>query len=350
MLNIEVKAEHTYGVHIGIHVQGALDEVAQKHDRVLLVADEKVFGAHNMDHALSHLENIETIFVPEGEKQKQVHVAQNLWKLCGEKGITRGDAIIGLGGGATTDLSGFVAATWLRGISWYAIPTTLAAMVDAAVGGKTGINSESGKNLIGAFHSPRSVFIDLNFLSTLSDRDFAAGLAEVIKCGFISDISILELLQKNSSITATRQVASELIQKSVAVKASVVSQDFRESRLREILNYGHTLGHAIEKFHHYELRHGEAVAIGMVFAAELSAHLAGLNVQTLLLHRELLTSFGLPTSSSIEFAPLLELMFSDKKTRGSRLRFIGLNSLATPTWLEDVKVEDLEAVYEKIHI
>ena len=349
MHNIEVKAEHTYGVHIGGHYQAALEEISSSHERVLLIANPLVFDRFSIKNTLANLANIELCFTQDGEAQKSVLSVEELWKRCGEAGLTRSDAIVGLGGGATTDVSGFVAATWLRGIDWYAIPTTLAAMVDASVGGKTGINSSAGKNLIGSFHSPRSVFIDLQFLEALLDRDFAAGLAEVIKTGFIADRDILTILEHRSNLSEARSVAEELISRSIAVKARVVSEDFKESKLREVLNYGHTLGHAIEKFHHYEMRHGESISVGLVFAAELSGHLAGLSAETIALHRQLLQQYGLPITSSVPFAPLLDLMHSDKKSRGSRLRFIGLNSIGNPTWLEDVKSHDLEAVYEKIH-
>jgi 3-dehydroquinate synthase len=216
-------------------------------------------------------------------------------------------------------------------------------MVDAAIGGKTGINSSHGKNLIGAFHSPTSVVIDKNFLNSLSERDFNAGMAEVIKCGFISDRKILELaLDAKSNI-------EELISRSIAVKAQVVSADFKEGRLREILNYGHTLGHAIEKIEDYKLRHGEAVAIGLVFAAELSNIAGGLNPAAVQLHRELLRKFELPTTYRPDALPkLLELMAGDKKSRGSVVRFIGLEDIAKPIWLESVTSDQIAQAYGRI--
>ena len=231
----------------------------------------------------------------------------------------------------------------MRGISWHAIPTSLAGMVDAAIGGKTGINSSHGKNLIGAFHSPTSVVIDKNFLNSLSERDFNAGMAEVIKCGFISDRKILELaLDAKSNI-------EELISRSIAVKAQVVSADFKEGRLREILNYGHTLGHAIEKIEDYKLRHGEAVAIGLVFAAELSNIAGGLNPAAVQLHRELLRKFELPTTYRPDALPkLVELMAGDKKSRGSVVRFIGLEDIAKPIWLESVTSDQIAQAYGRI--
>jgi 3-dehydroquinate synthase len=216
-------------------------------------------------------------------------------------------------------------------------------MVDAAIGGKTGINSEHGKNLIGAFHSPKSVIIDVDFLATLSERDFNAGMAEVIKAGFIADPNILTL-----SLDAKENIR-EIIWRSVKVKADVVSQDFKESKLREVLNYGHTLGHAIEKHENYKLRHGEAVAIGLVFAAELSNIAGKLSVQDVAKHREFLAKFNLPiTYKSGELKELLEIMAGDKKSRGSNLRFIGLAKIGEPIWLESVTSDQLEQAYERI--
>jgi 3-dehydroquinate synthase len=280
---------------------------------------------------------------PEGEEQKSISVLTKVWQKCAKVGLERSDAIIGFGGGATTDLAGFTAATWLRGIDWYAMPTSLAGMVDAAIGGKTGINSDGGKNLIGSFYSPSKVLIDPNFLSSLAVRDLNAGMAEVIKCGFIADYKILNLVQDDVLDF------EDLIFRSVKVKSKVVGKDFRESRAREILNYGHTLGHAIEKDSKYKLRHGEAVAIGMVFAAELSRRLFGLSDEVVDLHRVLVRNFNLPTAypkNRITF--LQKLLMKDKKVKSGQLRFIGLRAIGKPVWLEDVKFSDITKVYGRI--
>jgi 3-dehydroquinate synthase len=287
--------------------------------------------------------NLRIVEIPTGEAAKSPEYLLKMWEVCGDFGLTRSDCIIGIGGGSATDLAGFVAASWLRGITWHAIPTSLAGMVDAAIGGKTGINSSHGKNLIGAFHSPSSVVIDKEFLHSLSDRDFNAGMAEVIKSGFIADPKILEL-----ALDAKSNIA-ELISRSIAVKAQVVSADFKEGRLREILNYGHTLGHAIEKNEDYKLRHGEAVAIGLVFAAELSNVAGGLNSTAVQLHRDLLRKFELPTTYRPEALPkLLELMAGDKKSRGTALRFIGLEDIGKPIWLEAVTSDQITEAYGRI--
>jgi 3-dehydroquinate synthase len=236
--------------------------------------------------------------VPDGEDAKSANTLISLWNWLGAAGFTRSDLIVGIGGGAVTDLAGFTAATWLRGVDWIAVPTSLAGMVDASVGGKTGINSDYGKNLIGSFHSPLSVLVDLNFLNTLSARDFSAGMAEVIKCGFIDDPKILTVANAldPSNALNDHNTVQELITRAVTVKAKVVSSDFKETFAREALNYGHTLGHAIEIHAKYQLRHGEAVAIGMVFVAELASARGLIDASVLQQHRDLLKRFELPTS------------------------------------------------------
>lgn len=213
------------------------------------------------------------IQLPNAEEAKTVEVAAYCWKALGQTGFTRTDVIVGIGGGATTDVAGFVAATWLRGVRWIAVPTTVLGMVDAAVGGKTGINTAEGKNLVGAFHPPAGVLCDLAALDSLPVNDYVSGMAEIIKAGFIADPVILDLVEADpeGARTPAGPHTAELIERSIRVKAEVVSSDLKESGLREILNYGHTLAHAIEKNERYKWRHGAAVSIGMVFAAELVA-------------------------------------------------------------------------------
>ncbi|MDA2962811.1 MAG: 3-dehydroquinate synthase, partial [Actinomycetota bacterium] len=259
--------------------------------------------------------------------------------------------IVGVGGGAITDVSGFAAASWLRGIEWIAVPTSVAGMVDASVGGKTGINSGYGKNLIGAFHSPSAVLIDLSWLSTLSDRDFSAGMAEVIKCGFIADHQIINLLANQScqQLRADLPRTIALIEASVNVKADVVSRDFKESFAREILNYGHSLGHAIEIHSKYNLRHGEAISIGLVFAAELSEIKGHLSPEVVEMHRKLLTALDLPiTYPRAAWSELLPLLYLDKKSRGKSLRFVAISAIASTLRIEDAIESELSAAYERI--
>jgi 3-dehydroquinate synthase len=252
--------------------------------------------------------------VPDGEDAKTLQVAGFCWDVLGQLGFTRSDALVGLGGGATTDLAGWVAAAWLRGVRIVQVPTTLAAIVDAAVGGKTGINTERGKNLVGAFHPPVGVLCDLNVLDTLPRNDYVAGLAEVVKCGFIADPAILDLIEADpaAASAAGGPAERELIERSVRVKARVVREDLTERGLREILNYGHTLGHAIERAEGYRWRHGAAVSVGLVYAAAVSRALGRLDDATADRHRAVLESLGLPTRYRAgAFPALLETLRID---------------------------------------
>jgi 3-dehydroquinate synthase len=289
--------------------------------------------------------------VPDAEEAKTAQVAAFLWGVLGQAGFTRSDAVVTVGGGATTDLGGFVAATWLRGIRVVHVPTTLLAMVDAAVGGKAGINTAEGKNLVGAFHPPVGVLCDLATLETLPTHDFVAGLAEVVKCGFIADPEILDIVEADPEgvRTAAGEHVRELIERAIRVKADVVSQDLKEADLREILNYGHTFGHAVEQVERYAFRHGAAVSIGMVYVAEL-ARLAGKIDDALVeRHRSVLTSVGLPiTYRGDRWPQLLDAMKRDKKSRGSLLRFVVLAGLARPVRLEGPDPALLQAAYAEI--
>lgn len=336
---IEIVANKNYRVVVGTNALDEIKAITASHRRVLLIAPSNLIKLFNIKES----KNLSIIGTPSGEGQKNIRVLESVWRKCSAIGLERSDAIIGFGGGATTDLAGFAAATWLRGVDWYAIPTSLAGMVDAAIGGKTGINAQSGKNLIGSFYSPSGVFIDIKYLSKLPNRDLSAGLAEVIKCGFISDYKILNLVQDDVLDF------EKLISRAVKVKANVVARDFKESKIREVLNYGHTLGHAIEKDSKYKLRHGEAVSIGMVYAAELSRELLGLADEVVELHRVLLGNLNLPTSyPKSRWSSLVNLLLKDKKVKQGIVRFIGLSKIGKPVWLEDVPSSTLTKVYERI--
>jgi 3-dehydroquinate synthase len=297
------------------------------------------------------------IDVPDAEAAKSVAVAERCWSILGNAGFTRSDAVVGLGGGATTDLAGFVAATWLRGVRVVMVPTSLLGMVDAAVGGKTGINTAEGKNLVGCFYEPAGVVCDLETLSTLPHADLVAGLAEVIKCGFIADSEILTMIESDpaSAVRPDSPLLRELIKRAVSVKAHVVTADFRETTStgstvgREQLNYGHTVGHAIERRERFAWRHGDAISVGMVYAAEL-ARLAGrLDPATAGRHRTVLSSVGLPTSYAADaFDDLLQIMALDKKTRGSTLRFVILNDLASAEILAAPEERLLRTAYAAV--
>jgi 3-dehydroquinate synthase len=345
---IAVTGEHPYEVVIGTGVLAELPAlvggrartVAVIHPAGLAEIARPACGALTRAGYLVQPEE-----VPAGEAAKDLAVAARLWSRLAAHRVTRSDAIVGIGGGATTDLAGFVAATWLRGIRLVLMPTTMLGMTDAAIGGKTAVNIAAGKNLVGAFHPPAGVLADLAVLETLPAGEYVSGLAEVIKAGFIADPVILDLIEDDpaGAVVPHGRHARELIERAVRVKAEVVSADLREAGRREILNYGHTLGHAIERYERYQIRHGEAVAIGMVYAAEL-ARLAGrLDTETLHRHRRVLTAAGLPTTFLPGAWPeLRDAMGVDKKARGAALRFVVLDRLGKPGILADPP-EDLLA-------
>jgi len=285
------------------------------------------------------------IEVPDGESGKSLDAARRCWDALGANGFTRSDVIVAVGGGAVTDLAGFVAATWLRGVGLINVPTTLLGMVDAAVGGKTAINVSAGKNLVGAFHPPVAVIADLHVLDTLPEAEYRSGLAEVVKCGFIADPVILDLLQRDPTGHTNE---AELVVRAVRVKAAVVAEDLTDVGRREMLNYGHTLGHAIESVSGYSIRHGEAISVGMVFAAQLARHAGLLDRASAARHRELISAMGLPTTCAAPWHDLLARMRVDKKTRGDQLRFVVLEAIARPRILEAPADALIESAYSDL--
>lgn len=345
---ISVQSEHQYEVVIGNNWLSELRSTLSDYSRVGIFFSE---AQKDLIPQIPIDADIHLFPLPDGESAKSSQTIAKMWDWMGAAGFTRTDAIVGIGGGTITDVTGFLGATWMRGINWIAVPTTLAGMVDASVGGKTGINSDFGKNLIGAFHSPIKVIIDSTWLKTLPTRDIAAGLAEVIKSGFIADSTILDLM-KNFDLDRDRndsKLLDQLIEKSVSVKARIVSADFKESFEREVLNYGHTLGHAIERHSKFSLRHGEAVSIGLVFAAHLSAAHCSLSSDVVTQHVQLLEKIGLPTTYERGALPQLHaLMSMDKKSRGNTLRFVGLSAIGKTQRIEGLSIDDLANVYEKI--
>ncbi|MET0863526.1 MAG: 3-dehydroquinate synthase [Nakamurella sp.] len=289
--------------------------------------------------------------VPDAEDAKNLTVLGFCWNVFGQIGLDRRDVVIGLGGGSVTDVAGFAAATWMRGVKVIQVPTTLLGMVDAAVGGKTGINTDAGKNMVGAFYEPAAVIADIATLETLPPHELVAGMAEVVKCGFIADPEILTIIESDSAAAvdpAGPQLA-ELVRRAVTVKAGVVAADLRESDLREILNYGHTLAHAIEKRERYRWRHGAAVSVGLVFAAELARAAGRLDDATADRHLTVLHTLGLPTTYDPDaLGELVKIMGSDKKTRSGTLRFVILDALAKPGRLVGPDPSLLAAAYSVV--
>ena len=342
---ISVRGERAYEVVVG---HGVLDRVGSVVGSArAAIIHPPVLGDRAAELA-GQLPGAVLIEVPAGESAKTVAVLEHCWRELAQAGFTRSDAVIGLGGGSTTDLAGFVAATYLRGITHIAVPTTVIGMADAAVGGKTGINLPEGKNLVGAFWEPKAVLCDLDLLESLPINQVRAGLAEVVKCGFIADRQILDVVDshaRNQPLEAVGDVGSpafaEIVVRAIRVKAEVVSEDFREqddpNRVgRAALNYGHTLGHAIEKHEDFTWSHGNAVAVGMVFAAELACRLGLIGSDEVARHRDLLESLGLPVSyNCADWDDLRATMGLDKKARGSHLRMVLLDGIGRTVIVAD---------------
>ena len=349
---IPVTGEHPYDVVVGEGLLGELAPALPGAQRVAVVhpAALRTTAEAVREDLLAQGLEAHAVEVPDGEPSKDLKVAAYLWDVLGQIGVTRSDAVVAVGGGATTDLAGFVAATWLRGVRVVHVPTTLLGMVDAAVGGKTGVNTAAGKNLVGAFHPPAAVLCDLTALESVPRHDYVAGLAEVIKVGFTHDPRILELIEQDpkGAQSPTGPHTRELVERAVAVKARVVSDDLTEQGGREHLNYGHTLAHAIEKVEDYRWRHGAAVSVGLVFAAELGRLAGRLDDGTADRHRAVLDQVGLPTSYAGDWARLHAAMRVDKKSRGNRLRFVVLDGLARVRMLEDPDPSLLVAAYEEV--
>ena len=332
---VEVRSEAPYPVIIG---RGLLPEIIEacSSSRTVAIFYQPPL-AQTAEAVREQLEaagiNAHRIEIPDAEAGKDLAVAGFCWDVLGKIGVNRKDTIVSLGGGAATDLAGFVAATWMRGVRVIHIPTTLLAMVDAAVGGKTGINTDAGKNLVGSFHEPAAVFIDTATLETVPRNELISGMAEVVKCGFIADPEILDLIEGDpeAALDPSGDLIVELIRRSVQVKADVVGQDLKESGLREILNYGHTLGHAVERREQYRWRHGAAISVGMCFVAELARFAGRLDDATADRHAAILSSIGLPTDYDEDAFPrLLELMAGDKKNHSGFLRLVVLDGLGKP--------------------
>ncbi len=350
---VDVATQQPYQVVIGAGASRLLPQFLAGVDRVAIIHSASLAGraaqvAAGLDACVTF------VAVPDGEPAKTPQVLIDCWNTLAAARFTRSDMIVGLGGGSATDLAGFVASSWLRGVRFVSLPTTVLAMVDAAVGGKTGINLEAGKNLVGAFHEPDGVLCDLEFLAGLPVAEVASGMAEVLKCGFIADPEILDEFEADpaAALTIATDLQRRLIRRAVAVKARVVAADLREATSdgdkvgRELLNYGHTLGHAIEKAENFSWRHGEAISVGMVFAAEL-AQASGLIDEALVArHRGVLALAGLPTTyAGRPWAELRAAMGLDKKARGHSLRFVVLTGLAKARVLAEPDEELLETSY-----
>ena len=353
---VTVAVDPPYDVVIGPDAVEALAPHLAGVAQVAIVSNTAV-AAHGepvAELARSCGASVMRVEVPDGEAAKDLRVVNHVWAALGQAAFTRTDLVVGVGGGAVTDVSGFAAATWLRGVPVAYVPTTLLGMVDAAIGGKTAINTAAGKNLVGAFHQPEVVVADVRALDTLDQADYTAGLAEIVKAGFIADPEILDLVEADVAAVLARDpaVVAELVLRAVRVKADVVAADPRESGRRMILNYGHTLAHAIEHDAGFGAwRHGDAVAVGLVYAAAVARRrrIGALDDATADRHRAILESLGLPTRYLPDAWPRLRAaMRTDKKSRGDRLRFVVLDGLAKPSVLDSPNEGLLEAAYAEV--
>lgn len=321
----------SYPIHVGDDLLGRLHDLVPwpDHARTAVVVTHGIVWDHYGEVVTAGIERAGlacvVIRIPPGEQVKSPDTLIALWHRFAGIPLLRDDVVVALGGGVIGDLAGFAAATWNRGVGLVQVPTTLLAQVDSAIGGKTGINLSEGKNLVGAFHQPLAVVSDVTTLATLPSRERRAGLGEVAKYGFIADPVVLDILERRpgSATAGDPGVMAEIVRRAAVVKARFVAEDERDSGRRALLNYGHTVGHAIESLTSYETyRHGEAVALGMVFAARLGERMGvsqpGLSDRTV----SVLDGLGLPTRGlRLDPAEVWEVMARDKKARNG-VRFV----------------------------
>ncbi len=341
----------SYPIHIG---QNLLDDPAllapHIHGRQVLVVSNETVAPLYLDRLLALLADFDvaTVILPDGEQFKNLDTLNIIYTALLEHRMNRGCTLVALGGGVVGDITGFAAASYQRGVAYLQVPTTLLAQVDSSVGGKTGVNHALGKNMIGAFHQPGCVLIDTDTLDTLDDRQLAAGLAEVIKYGLIHDAGFFDWLEKNMAALKSRdkQALAYAIERSCAIKAEIVAADERESGNRALLNLGHTFGHAIETGTGYgNWLHGEAVAAGMVMAADLSARHGWLTQADVERTANLISRAGLPTTPPAEMSSqqFLDLMAVDKKALDSGLRLVLLKSIGAAVVTADYQPDLLAA-------
>ncbi len=326
--------ERSYDIEIGMNLDQAGPQIkglglGQKLAIVVNPTVKELYGKRAVESLKAQGFMVMSIIIPDGEQYKNLDWANAIYTALLTNGFDRKSGIVALGGGVIGDLAGFAAATYMRGIPFVQVPTTLLAMVDSSVGGKTGVNHPMGKNMIGAFHQPRKVLMDLDVLKTLPKAEFLSGMAEVIKYGVIWDRAFFDYLDQNRDriLALDTDALTHIVRRSCEIKAEVVGRDEREGGLRAVLNFGHTVGHAIEKAENYTMRHGEAIAIGMVYASRL-AHRTGLCDASVPEGIEkLIASYGLPTdlgrlSRKPTVQELIDTLQLDKKAEAGKVKFV----------------------------
>ena len=348
--------DRSYPIHFGQDVAAAvraqIDALAAAGRKVVVVTDRNL--ARSQADALQAMFGGQpTLVLEPGEETKSLTQLGRVLDFLAEHRVDRGGALFAAGGGVIGDLAGFAAASYLRGVAFYQVPTTLLSMVDSSVGGKTGINLKAGKNLVGAFHQPRGVFIGTGLLGTLPPREFAAGMAEVIKTGLLGDASLFAQLEANP-LTVTSAELGAVVRRCCALKAGVVEADEHETAKdggRALLNLGHTFGHAIEQVTGYgNYLHGEAVAIGLAAAARLSQKLGYIGAAEVARIEAVLVAHTLPVRlrAPLPLAPLLAAMARDKKVRAGALRFVVLKTLGLAATQGDIDPALAEASFREV--
>ncbi|QLE58140.1 3-dehydroquinate synthase [Nostoc sp. TCL26-01] len=326
--------------------------------KVLLVSNPTIFkhfGERAVNSLVSAGFQVASYCLPAGERYKTLNSIQKLYDVALENRLERSSTMVALGGGVIGDMTGFAAATWLRGINVVQVPTTLLGMVDSAIGGKTGVNHPHGKNLIGAFHQPRWVLIDPECLKTLPVREFRAGMAEVIKYGVIWDAELFDQLEQSKHLNQLRYVKPELINsillRSCQAKADVVGKDEKEGGLRAILNYGHTIGHAVESLTNYRLlKHGEAVGIGMVAAGQIAVNMGLWQQADAERQNALIQKAGLPTKlpDGLDIEAIVAALQLDKKVKDGTVRFVLPTQIGVVTVTDEVTSETIRQVLSQM--
>ena len=285
------------------------------------------------------------IEIEDGEQYKNIQTLNTIYTQLLSQGANRNTLLMAIGGGVTGDIAGFAAATFMRGISFIQVPTTLLAMVDSSIGGKVAINHPLGKNMIGNFYQPQRVFIDVNFLNTLPEDEFKNGLAEVIKHGLIQDVDYFEYLENNLTAIFNRDVdiLTQMISKSCRIKSNVVSQDEKEQNIRAILNYGHTFAHALESETQYQyFKHGEAVLHGMILAGEISAYFLGFDIQDKKRQNQMIEKIGLKPLPKLNVENFISAMKKDKKNKTNKIRLILLKKLGLAQIVENTPLDVIQ--------
>lgn len=348
-MKLDIETARPYSVYIESGLLDRVGELAQKTrkpgSQAMLISDSNVFPLYG-ERVSASLERagfaVSTFVFTAGEPSKQIATVCQMYQALAEKEFTRTDFIVTLGGGVTGDMGGFAAATYLRGIPFIQVPTTLLSQVDASVGGKTGVDLPFGKNLVGAFHQPEAVLTDPDTLKTLPEHFFRDGMGEVVKYGCISDQPLFQALEAGTAL----ENLEDLLARCVASKKSFVEEDTRDTGRRMILNFGHTFGHALEKLHNFEgLSHGEAVGIGMVLASRVGEELSVTPKGTAERILTVLGQYGLPTSSQFSWEEIVDATALDKKSDGSSLRLILLKEIGEAV-IHPVTREDLKRLWK----